>query len=180
MVKAFALALLIPMVAAAAPREPRLRSGPLAKELGTALQQRGLDAFAARQTDEPDRFVAALFYPNAQLLVISAQYAASPVLEEKLSRKQYREVYLDLGGASPPKTRLLVHDMSADGLCDSRDKSADILYEGTVVSRFDADWKSHGRSEHEYMEGLLDADARYSRMLEVLLAALTSPERGPD
>jgi hypothetical protein len=147
-----------------------LRSGPLAEELGAALQKRGLDAVAARDPDEPDRFVAALFYPNAQLLVISARYAAPPLLEEKLSQKQYRDIYLDLGGAAIPDSSVLVHDVSADGLCDSRDKRADILYEGNVTSLFDADWKSHNRSEHEYLQRLFDADERYSRMLELLLA----------
>jgi hypothetical protein len=170
MVKGFALALLIPLVVAAAPPERTLRSGPLAKELGAALQQRGLDAVAARDPDEPDRFVAALFYPSAQLLVISARYAAPTLLEARLAQKQYREVYLDLGGASIPDSSVLVHDMSADGLCDSRDKSADILYEGSVTSMFDADWKNHNRSEHEYMQRLFAADERYSRMLELLLA----------
>src|SRR4029079_2419109 len=105
----------------------------------------------------------------AQLLVISARYASPTLLEARLSQKQYREVYLDLGGASIPSSSLLVHDMSADGLCDSRDKSADILYEGSVTSLFDADWKSHNGTEHEYMKRLVDADERYSRMLEVLL-----------
>lgn len=170
MVKGFAIALLIPLVVAAAPPERTLRSGPLAKELGAALQQRGIDAIAARDPDESDRFVAALFYPNAQLLVISARYASPPLLEARLSEKRYRDVYLDLGGAAIPDTSVLVHDMSADGLCDSRDKSADILYEGSVTSLFDADWKSHDRSEHEYMQRLFDADERYSRMLELLLA----------
>jgi hypothetical protein len=170
MVKGFAIALLIPLVVAAAPPERTLRSGPLAKELGAALQQRGLDAVAARDPGESDRFVAALFYPNAQLLVISARYAVPPLLEARLAQKQYREVYLDLGGASIPDSSLLVHDISADGLCDSRDKSADILYEGNVTSMFDADWKSHNRSEDEYMQRLFDADERYSRMLELLLA----------
>lgn len=173
MMKGIALALLIPFVASAAPPEHPLRSGPLAKQLGAALQQRGIDAFAAQDPDESDRFVAVLFYPNAQLLVVSARYAAPPLLEERLAQKQYREVYLDLGGAPIPNTSLLIHDMSADGLCDSRDKSADILYQGSVASTFDADWKNHSRSEREYLERLSNADEEYSRMLEVLLKALT-------
>jgi len=99
-----------------------------------------------------------------------AQARRAPREESVLSQKQYRDVYLDLGIASIPNSSLLVHDISADGLCDSRDKSADILYEGNVTSMFDADWKSHSRSEHEYMQRLFDADDRYRRMLELLLA----------
>jgi hypothetical protein len=170
MLKGCAIALLISQVVSAAPPQRTVRSGTLAKQLGAALQERGLEAVAARDPDESDRFVAALFYPNAQLLVISARYASPPLLEARLSQKQYRDVYLDLGSAPIPNSSVLVHDMSADGLCDRRDKSADILYEGNVTSMFDADWKSHDRSEHEYMQRLLDADERYSRMLELLLA----------
>ena len=177
MLKGCAIALLVSQVLVAAPSERTLKSGPLAKQLGAALQERGLDAVAARDPNESDRFVAALFYPNAQLLVISARYASPPLLEARLSQKQYRDVYLDLGGASIPNSSVLVHDMSADGLCDSRDKSADILYEGTVTSMFDADWKSHNRSEHEYMQRLFDADERYSRMLELLLAEVNEHDQ---
>jgi hypothetical protein len=172
MVKSFAIVLLIPLVVAAAPPERTLRSGPLARDLAAALQQRGIDAIAARDPDASDRFVAALFYPNAQLLVISARYASPPLLDARLSERRYRDVYLDLGSAAIPNTSVLVHDISADGLCDSRDKSADIVYEGSVTSLFDADWKRHSPSEHEYMDRLSDADARYSRMLELLIAEL--------
>jgi hypothetical protein len=170
MLKDCAIALLLSLVVAAAHAQQPLKSEALAKQLGAALQERGLDAVAAKDPNESDRFVAALFYSNAQLLVISARYAAPPLLEEKLSKKLYRDVYLDLGVAAIPNSSVLVHDMSADGLCDSHDKSADILYEGNVTSMFDADWKSHNRSEHEYMQRLSDADERYSRMLELLLA----------
>jgi hypothetical protein len=170
MLKGCAIALLISQVVSAAPPQQTLRSGALAKQLGAALQERGLEAVATRDPNESDRFVAALFYPNAQLLVISARFASPPLLDARLSQRQYRDVYLDLGSAPIPNTSVLVQDMSADGLCDSRDKSADILYEGNVTSMFDADWKSHNRSELEYLKRLGDADERYSRMLELLLA----------
>jgi hypothetical protein len=170
MLKGCAIALLISQVVAAAPPQQTLKSGALAKQLAAALQERGLDAVATRDPNESDRFVAALFYPNAQLLVISARYASPPLLNARLSQRQYRDVYLDLGSAPIPNTSMLVQDMSADGLCDSRDKTADILYEGNVTSMFDADWKSHNRSELEYMKRLGEADERYSRMLELLLA----------
>lgn len=175
MLKGVAIALLLSQVVAAAPPARTLRSAPLAKQLGVALQERGLEAIAARDPNESDRFVAALFYPNAQLLVISARYASPPLLDARLSQKQYRDVYADLGSSPIPNTSVLVHDMNADGLCDSRDKSADILYEGNLTSLFDADWKSHNRSEHEYIERLFEADERYSRLLEILLAEVNEP-----
>jgi hypothetical protein len=84
---------------------------------------------AAKDPDEPDRFVAALFIPNNQLLVISARYAVPSVLESKMSIKQYREVYLDLQGAALPDSSLFIQDMKADGLCSNRDQAADVVYE---------------------------------------------------
>jgi hypothetical protein len=64
---------------------------------------------------------------------------------------------------------VFVQDMTADGLCHSRDQTADILYEGRTTTIFDGDWKKHSVSEQEYERRLADADRRYSRLLELLL-----------
>ena len=62
--------------------------------------------------------------------------------------------------------------MKADGLCDDRNQTADILYEGRASTIFDGDWKKHGLSEREYEQRLTDVDQRYSRLLELLLTEL--------
>ena len=63
--------------------------------------------------------------------------------------------------------------MKADGLCSSRDQTADLLYKGSAAPTiFDADWKKHNMSEMEYDQQLAAADERYSRLLEILLAHL--------
>jgi hypothetical protein len=173
MLKACGIALLVSHVVAAAPPEQRVRSAALAAQLGAALQEQRLDSIAAKDPDEADRFTAALFFQDAQLLVISARHASPPLMAARLAAKQYRDVYHDLSTAALPDSSVFFQDMSADGLCDSRDKTADILYRGRVTSIFDGDWKSHDRSEAEYRQRLLDADARYSRLLEILLAEVT-------
>jgi hypothetical protein len=174
MLKACGIALLVSHLVATAPAEQPVRSAALAAQLGAALHEQRLDAIAARDPDEADRFIAALFFQDAQLLVISARYASPPLLDARLAAKQYRDVYHDLSTAAVPDTSLFFQDMSADGLCNSRDKAADILYRGPVTSIFNGDWKSHDRSEAEYRQRLLDADARYSRLLEILIAEVTS------
>src|SRR5687767_13936651 len=73
------------------------RSAPLVKELTQLLQQQKLDSIAARSGT--DQFVAALFYPG-QLLVISARTTAPAVLNEKLVRREFRDVYIDLNSAT--------------------------------------------------------------------------------
>ena len=59
-------------------------SMPLAKELGTLLDQKKLDSVAARMPGDGNRFVAALYYPNSQLLVVSASYSVPALLQEQI------------------------------------------------------------------------------------------------
>jgi hypothetical protein len=142
----------------------------VAKELTIALTEQRLDAIAAQDPDEPDRFVAALFFPDAQLLVISARYASPALLQRRLADKQYRDVYLDLQSASVRDSGVFFQDMNADGLCSSRDQAADLLYEGMAPPTiFDGDWRKHNLSEKEYEQQAAAADKRYSRLLEILL-----------
>lgn len=171
MLRIFGLVLLVDVVLAAAPTDQSSRSATLAKQLTAALTEQRLDAIAAQHPDEPDRFVAALFFPNAQLLVVSARYAAPPLLQARLTQKQYRDVYLDLQAAPVPDSSVFFQDMNADGLCSSRDQTADLLYNGKEAPTiFDGDWRKHNLSEKEYEEQLTVADDRYSRLLEILLA----------
>jgi hypothetical protein len=171
MVRTFIIVLLVGGIVGAASQEPASRSAMLAKQLTVALTEQGLNAIAAQHPDEPDRFVAALFFPNAQLLVVSARYAAPPLLQARVTQKQYRDVYLDLQASPVPNSSIFFQDMKADGLCSSRDQTADLLYEGRAAPTiFDGDWRKHNLSEKEYEQQLTAADERYSRLLEILLA----------
>jgi hypothetical protein len=173
MLRTFIIVLLVGGVVAAAPPDPASRSATLAKQLAAALTEQRLEAIAAQDPDEPDRFVAALFFPDAQLLVVSARYASPQLLQARVAHKQYRDVYLDLQGAPVPDSGIFFQDMQADGLCSSRDQTADLLYKGNAASTiFDGDWKKHNMSEKEYDQQLAAADERYSRLLEILLAQL--------
>ena len=169
MLRTCGIVLLVCSVLAAAPPERTVRSAALAHQLGAALLEHGLEAIAAQDLDEEGRFVAALFFPESQLLVISASYPSPSLLQEKLAQKKYREVYLDLGTTQFADTSVFVQDMKADGLCDGRDQTADILYEGRASTIFDGDWKKHGLSKEQYEQRLTDSDQRYSRLLELLL-----------
>jgi hypothetical protein len=169
----FGLALLIGGATMAASTERASGSATIAKELTVALTERRLDAIAAQDPDEPDRFVAALFFPDAQLLVISARYASPALLQGRLADNQYRDVYLDLQASSVRDSGVFFQDMNADGLCASRDQAADLLYKGTAPATiFDGDWKKHNLSEKEYEQQIAAADEQYSRLLQILLGRL--------
>jgi hypothetical protein len=157
-----ALSLASPVAA----QEPQ--SAALAKQLAALLDQAKLDAMAAR--DAPaDTYVAALYFPG-QLMVVSAKYSVPVILNDKISKKEYREIYNDLNGAPVQGTRVLVMDLGADGLKPKKDNVFDTFEAGGKTWSFDGDWKGQKISEDEYMKAFADADARYAKMLQALIA----------
>src|SRR5262245_13440157 len=91
------------------------KSAPLAKQLAAALDARKLDSVAAKDPSAPDTFVAALYFPGMQLLVVSAKYTVPQLLDSRLGKKEYRDTYIDLNSASVPETKVFIQDASADG-----------------------------------------------------------------
>ena len=170
--RSLAFVLLIPTLVPAAPLDRPSHSAAIAAELAKALSEQRLDAIAAQDPDEPDRFIAALFLADSQLLVVSARYASPSLLKARLAQKQYRDVYLDLSGSSIADTSILFHDMNADGLCARRDQTADVVYDRSKTSTiFDGDWDKH-KSTNTYEQQFFVADQQYSRLLNILLAQL--------
>ena len=141
------------MVAAGQVQAQESESAPLAAELADLLGTAQLDAIAAKDSADEDRFVAALSFPGS-LLVVSARYEVPLYVEQKIADGQYREVYIDLNAASIPQTKVLITDTGADGLSGG-DDSADMVDTGSGPARYDGD---------------ADADAQYARMLRALIA----------
>ena len=149
------------------------KSAALVKELTQLLDQNKLDAIAAKDPSAPDLFVAALYFPGSQLLVVSARYAVPSILAEKLAKKEYREVYTDLNSAAVAGSQVLVMDMGADGLQaeEGREPRSTPATSATKSCIFDGDWKKQKlASEDEYNKVFADADARYAKMLTALIA----------
>lgn len=150
------------------------RSAPLAQQLAALLDARKLDSIAARAEEGSDVFVAALYFPGSQLLVISAKYAAPSLLNEKILQGNYRDCYIDLNVSSEPASKLFVEDLGADGLHASRgeDQPFDTFTKGVAALPFDGDWKKRKLTQDAYMQAFAEADASYARMLESLIAQL--------
>lgn len=146
----------------------------LAKQLAAALDAAKLESVAAKDPAQPDRYIAALYFPGSQLLVVSAKYAAPVLLDEKLAKKDYREIYIDLNSASIIPTKVFVEDLGADGLkprpADGQPFDA-CEGEGKRTA-FNGDWKAQKLSEDEYLKAFSGADEQYSRMLTALIAAV--------
>src|SRR5713226_3206109 len=147
------------------------KSAALAKQLAAALETAKLDSVAAKDPSAPDVYVAALYFPGIQLLVVSAKYSVPALLNEKIAKKDYRDVYIDLNSASIPESKVFVEDLGADGL--KADGQPYDSYEAAGKRAvFDGDWKKQKLSKEDYMKAYSKADERYSQMLEALLAQL--------
>ena len=152
------------------------KSATPARQLTQLLDAAKLEGIAAADPASPDTFVAALYFPGAQLLVISAKYTAPTLLVDKINTGDFRGVYMDLHSASVKETRMFVQDHGADGLMDHA--------VGGGVDAFDQADKSHSlggakkekTTEAEYTKLYTSADDRYAKMLAVLLAQAKQPK----
>jgi len=147
------------------------QSAPLARELSALLASRNQNAVAAKDPDSPDRFVAAMVFPDVQLLVMSARYATPSVLQEQLAKRQYNDVYGALQQASIQDSRVFFQDLKADGLHVTPGAAIDVMYEHMVDQTiFDGIPAKRKVSDAAYVEKFRSADALYSRLLTLLIA----------
>ena len=94
------------------------------------------------------------------MLVVSAKYSAPTLLNDKLNKKDYRDVYIDLSSASIAATKVFIMDQAANGLVfkPNDDQPADSWEQAnkTTVS-FDGDWKKAKITEEEYTKAFSTA-----------------------
>ena len=160
-------------LAPAGARAQEVKSTELVKQLTGLLDQKKIDAIAAPDGQTPGAYVAALYFPGTQLLVVSAKYAAPALLAELLARKEYRAVYAELTSASVPGSKLLVNDVYANGLAfkPAGSNPPDSI-EGPAPATFDGAWKKAKIAEADYLKSFTDADAAYARVLQTLITQL--------
>lgn len=164
------------VAAAAARAEP---SAKAAGELVAAMKTQNLSSIAARDPDDPDRYVAAMLIPGVQLLVVAGKSTAPAYIGAMLAERKYSEVYSTLHSAVVADSKLFFQDMGADGLTATGDGSIDILYEqGVKQTIFNGDWRSQKMSKNEYEQGFQKADEQYSRLLTILAQSLRTPATG--
>ncbi|MCU0249367.1 MAG: hypothetical protein MUE61_04110 [Vicinamibacterales bacterium] len=164
------LMMLVAMSTAAAAQEPK--SAALAKDLTALLDGAKLTAIAAKDTTDPDAFVAAMYFPGSQLLIVSAKYSPAVLLNEKLAKKDYQEIYIDLNSASVASSRVFVEDLGADGLKAEHPEGSgfDSVDRAGKRTIFDANWKKDQKlTDEQYAKLFADADALYSRLLQALI-----------
>ena len=170
-ISCLALAAILVFMAAPAVQAQEPKSAAAAKELTELLAAKQLDSIAARMPDSNEDFVGALTFPG-QLMVVWARTTAPAVVNEKLMRRDFREVYMDLNSASVVESRHFVTDLGPDGLRakpESKQGPADSHDVGTVSMRFDGNWREDKMSEKEYMRLYAEADEAYARAVQALI-----------
>ena len=158
-------------MAAPAPPLDTPKSADAAKRLVSALAARQLDAIAVEDPQEPGRFLAALVFPEVQLLVVSGRHKSADYVKLQVTKRQFRDVYAVLQ-ESDPAGRQFFHDMGCDGV-NRAGESGDVYYEGKDQKvLFDGKWQEQGLTEQEYATRWKKADEQYTRVLTALLDAV--------
>ena len=152
------------------------KSTEFAKQLGQLLDEKKMDAIAAADAQTPGAYVAALYFPGTQLLVVSAKYSAPQLLNDKLTKKDYRDIYVDLSSAFVAGSKVFVMDTFADGRVakPKGDNPADSIERAAGTASFDGDFKKAKMSEADYAKAFDEADTTYARFLQILIAKLKS------
>jgi len=152
------------------------KSGALARQLIAALDAAKMDSIAAKDPSGTDVYCAALYFAGSPLLVVAAKYSAPQLLNERLTKKEYGEIYADLSAASVAGSKVFVMDTFADGLVakPKGDSPADSVERGTATVAFDGDAKKAKMSDAEYAKAFSECDDAYARILQLLITKLKS------
>ena len=159
---------LLLLVLPAGPAPVERGSPVLVRQLVSAMGARQLDAIAIPDRTEPGRFLAALIFPDVQLLVVSARAPSADAVAKQIAERRFRDAYRDLH-RGPDEGRVFIHDMGCDGIQEEGD-DADIFYEGSDGRTiFDGNWTAQSLTKEQYLAKQEETDKRYSRALALLL-----------
>lgn len=146
------------------------QSAARVKELTAVLAGQSRTAIAARDPDSPDTFVAALYYPGVQLLVVAGRAPVPAALDNSITRKDFQDVYAALQDGGVKDSRVFFQDLGADGLHAEGSGNVDVLYQhGAQEILFDGNPRRQKLSAKAYQDKFDKADALYARLIGVLL-----------
>jgi hypothetical protein len=168
--------------AAAVPQAPppaASTSSAKAKELMALMMTKKLDAFAMREPDATDRFIAVYAVPNVQLLLVTASYSRPTDIEYYVYQKEYANAYRTLKSGALSTARFFVEDVMGDGLVFVPVKNGlpDSVSIDATQQKLDgpADPKKHSDTRmaaDAYAKSFAEFDQRYAKALDALLAEL--------
>ena len=164
---------------AQAPAAPASASSAKAKEVMALMTTKKLEAFAIKEAETTDRFIAVMAVPNVQLLVVTASYSRPTDIEYYIYEKDHVNAYRNLKTGALSSNRFFVEDVHGDGLVAVPDKNGlpDSVTVDTKQQTMDGPADPKKRKDTRmaadaYAKSFADADARYAKALDGLLAVL--------
>jgi hypothetical protein len=159
---------------------PPGKSVPLVKELIGLLDASKLTVYATEDTVTKGRYVAVRYTPGVELLMAEATYERPLDMDYYFYQKDYATAYANLRSSLLSKDRLLVDDVSCNGLVGTPAKGAvpDVVTIGETKTTFDGDFSDPRRPDKkkvpfaDYEKAFHEADDKYSEALSQLIAAL--------
>jgi hypothetical protein len=168
-----ALAVLLLCPALALAQAPSSKSAALAGQLVKLLDSMKLDSVAGTRGAN-DEFVAAMYFPGSQLVVVNAKSSVPDRMKYLILQKSYKDLYVELNGAVDQASKTFISDLGANGLQFRREKNQpfDTVDAVGKTTAFDGDWRKAKLSEQEYTKIYVAHDEAYSQMLQALLETL--------
>lgn len=154
-------------------------SSAKAKELGALMKSKKLEVFAVREASSPNRFVAVMVMPDVQTLLVSAAYSRASDMEFYLYQKDYMNAYRGLKSGALASDAFFVEDVLGDGLVPvpGRNTPPDSVTVNKTLQIFEGPADPRKRNDKRmaadaYAKTFGDADERYARLLDEILAEL--------
>ena len=89
----------------------------------------------------------------------------------QIQQKQYKDVYGLLQQSGLTESRVFFQDLGVDGLPDSGEDSADVMYERGQQTLFDPAARDR-ESKQKHQQKVHNADEQYSRLLQLAIEAV--------
>ena len=161
---------LVAAPAAVSLRAQESKSAPLARQLTQLLDASKVETIGAADPSG-EGFVAALYIPGTQLLVVAGKFQSPDIGPYRIERKEYRELYMDLMSGALPGSRRVASDVRCDGFAfkPQHGTPPDSWEYENKTQAFEGSRKAK-LSDELYAKAYQDADAQYARILALLLA----------
>jgi hypothetical protein len=173
----FAMAAFAPVAAA----QESQSAAPAAAVKGL-FDQLKITSIAAKDPEEPGRYVAALYIADSQLLVISAPFAVPAALDKLIADGDHMGAYQSLQSVVNRRGHFFVVDMLNDGLkrvCEQDQPFDSTTVDGGTAIQFDGKWDAQKLSEADYNAKFTKDDARYAKILKVIATELRKKTTTP-
>jgi len=166
--------------------EPTPQSAPKVKELIDLMTTAGATAFAVKDPEREGRFAAVLLVPGVQLMVISAKYERTTDIEYWIYNKDFMSIYMELKSGQLSSEKFFVEDTRADGLVLQPEEglAGDAVTVEDQAQQFDGKFTERPRRNDDriptadYYKAFSDADARYTRLLGLLIEGMKTAPTG--